>query len=82
MLTLDDSSVRYPAGITEDIPVKFWGYFVPIDFIVLDMEIMKESPLIIGQPFLSTMGAQIDVGAGEICFNITGKEEKFDFRSR
>ena len=46
------------------------------------MKTMKESPLILGRPFLSTTGAQIDVGAREICFNINGKEEKFDFRPR
>ena len=49
---------------------------------VLDMETTKESPLILGRPFLSTMGVQIDVGAREIYFNINGKEEEFDFRPR
>ena len=81
-LQLADSSVRYPAGIAEDIPVKIRGYFVPVDFVVLDMETMKESALILGRPFLSTAGAQIDVGAGEIGFNINDKEEKSDFRPR
>jgi hypothetical protein len=46
------------------------------------MEVMKESPLILGRPFLSTARAQNDVGAGEICFNINGNEEKFTFRPR
>ena len=46
------------------------------------METIKESPLILGQPLLSTAGAQINVGAREIRFNINGKEEKFDFRTR
>ena len=82
MLQLVDSTIRYPARITEDIPVKIRGYFVPVDFVGLDMETTKESPLILGRPFLSTTGAQIDVGAREICFNINGKEEKFDFRPR
>jgi hypothetical protein len=49
---------------------------------VLDMEFTKESPLILGRPFLSTVGAHIDVGARVICFNINGKEEKFKFRPR
>jgi len=79
MLQLVDSMIRYPTGIAEDIPVQIWGYFVPVDLVVLDMETMKESPLILGRPFLSIIGAQIDVGAGEIHFNINGKEEKFDF---
>ena len=41
MLQLADSMVRYPARIAEDIPVKIWGYFVPVDFVVLDMETMN-----------------------------------------
>ena len=82
MLQLADSTVRYPTRIAEDILVKIQGYFVPVDFMVLDMETTKESPLILRRPFLSTVGAQIDVDAGEIRFNINGKEEKFDFRPR
>jgi hypothetical protein len=62
--------------------VKIRGYFVPVDFVVLDMETTKESPLILGWPFLSTAGAHINVGAREIRFNINGKEEKFDFWPR
>jgi hypothetical protein len=46
------------------------------------MEVTKESTLILGWPFLSTTKAQIDVGAGEIRFNIHGNEEKITFRPR
>ena len=81
-LQLADSSVRYPAGIAEDIPMKIRGSFVPVDFVVLEMDVPKENPLILGRPFLSTADAQINVGAGEIRFNINGKEEKFDFRPK
>jgi hypothetical protein len=48
MLQLAYSTVRYPAGIAEDIPVKIRSYFVLVDFVVLDMETTKESPLILG----------------------------------
>jgi hypothetical protein len=67
MLQLADSIVRYPARIAEDILVKIQGYFVLVDFMVLDMETTKRSP---------------HVGAREIRFNINGKEEKFDFWPR
>jgi len=77
---LADSSVQYPAGIAQDIPVKIRGYYVPVDFVVLNMELTKQTPLILGRPFLSTAGAHIDGGAGEIRFNINGQEEKFEFR--
>ena len=82
MLQLANSMVRYPVGIAIDILVKIQGYFIPVDFMVLDMETTKESPLILGRLFFSTARAQIDVGAREIHFNINGKEEKFDFMSR
>ena len=48
MLQLSNSMVRYLAGIAEDILVKIWGYFIPVDFMVLDMETTKESPLLLG----------------------------------
>jgi hypothetical protein len=47
-----------------------------------DKEVVKESSLILGKPFLSNAGAQIDVGAREIRFNINGNEEKFTFRPK
>ncbi len=81
-LQLADSSVRYSAGIAEDVPVKIWDFFIPVDFVVLDMETGKETPLIQGRPFLSTAGANIDVGTGSIHFHINGKEEKFEFQPR
>ena len=81
-LQLADSSVRYPEGIVEDVPVRVRDYFIPVDFVVLDMEIAKETPLILGRPFLSSAGAHIDVGVREIRFNINGKEEKFPFRPK
>jgi hypothetical protein len=48
MLQLVDSIVCYPARIAEDIPMKIRGYFILVDFVVLDMETTKESPLILG----------------------------------
>ena len=47
-LQLVHSSVRYPEGIAEDVPVRVRNYFIPVDFVVLDMEISKETPLILG----------------------------------
>jgi hypothetical protein len=36
-LQLADQSTRYPAGIAKNISVKIQNFFVPIDFVVLDM---------------------------------------------
>jgi hypothetical protein len=81
-LQLVDQSVRYPMRTAENIPMKIWNFFVPVDFIVLDMEVDTETPLILGRPFLSTVDAHIDVGAGEIQLNINGHKERFAFRPK
>jgi hypothetical protein len=53
-----------------------------MNFIVLDMQEDMKTPLILGRSFLSTTNAHIDVGAGEIKFNINRKEEQFAFKPR
>ena len=65
-LQLADQTVRYPVGIAENIPVKIRNFFIPVDLVVLDMEVDAKTPLILGRPFLITANAHIDVGVGEI----------------
>jgi hypothetical protein len=74
-MQLADSSIRYPEGITEDIPVRVRDCFIPIDFVVLDMDDHKETTLILGRPFLSTTDAHIHVGAGEIRLHIMARRK-------
>jgi len=81
-LQLADQMVRYPAGIAKNIPVKIRNFFIPVDFIVLDMKVNAKMLLILGRPFLSTTNAHIDVGAGEIQLNINGQQEKFAFKPK
>ena len=81
-LQLADQSVRYPAGVAENIQVKIWNFLIPVDFVVLDMEVDTKTPLILERPFLSIPNASIDVGAGEIQLNINGQKEKFAFKPK
>jgi hypothetical protein len=81
-LQLADQLIWYHVGITEDIPVKIRSSFIPVDFVVLEMDGCRQIPLILGRPFLSTAGATIDVAAGIIKLNISGKEETFTFKSK
>jgi hypothetical protein len=39
-------------------------------------------PLILGRPFLKTVGATIDIGKGEIKFDINGERSSLKFRPR
>jgi hypothetical protein len=50
--------------------VKVGHHFIPVDFVVLEMGERKKPPLILRRSFLRTVGATIDVGKGEINFNI------------
>jgi hypothetical protein len=54
----------------KDVPVRIMNSFIPVDFMVLEMDVCCQTPLIIGKPFLSTAEATIDVAAGIIKLNI------------
>jgi hypothetical protein len=69
-------------GIAEDVPVKVGHHFIPVDFVVLEMGERVKPPLILGRPFLKTVGATIDVGKGGITFDINGERSSFKFRPR
>jgi hypothetical protein len=79
-LELGDNSIRYPLGIAEDVPVKVGHQFIPIDFVVLEMGEREKPPLILGRPFLKTVRATIDVGKGDIKFDINFERSSFKFR--
>jgi hypothetical protein len=66
-------------GITKDIPVRIRNSFVPVDFVVIKIDVCRQIPLILGRPFLSTTGATIDVAARIRKLNISRKEETFTF---
>jgi hypothetical protein len=81
-LHLADQSIRCPVGIAKDIPVRIGTVFIPTDFVVPEMDVCRQIPLILGTPFLSTTGATIDVASGIIILNISGKEETFTFKPK
>jgi hypothetical protein len=62
--------------------VKIQEFLVLVDFVVLDMHPDSRVSLILRRPFLSTANSHINVGGGEITFEINGKEEKFAFRPK
>ncbi|KAG7529629.1 hypothetical protein ISN44_Un131g000170 [Arabidopsis suecica] len=77
-LILADRSSRKPFGMLKDLPVMINGVEVPKDFVVLDMEVEHKDPLILGRPFLASVGAVIDVREGKISLNL-GKHIKLQF---
>ena len=63
-LQLADQSMCYVEGIALDLLVKVRDTYVPADFVVLNMGISKDAPLILGHPFLNTSNACIYVAFG------------------
>nr|XP_034592755.1 uncharacterized protein LOC117854631 [Setaria viridis] len=78
-LELADNTIHYPEGIAEDVHVKIGNHFVPIGFVRLEMGEGGKSLLILGRPFLKTARANIDIGKGEIKFDINGTMSTFKF---
>jgi hypothetical protein len=81
-LQLVDQSIRCPVGIVKVIPVRIRNSFVPVDFVVLKMDVCHQIPLILGRPFLSTIGATIDIAARIIKLSISRKEETSTFKPK
>lgn len=65
-VTLADKNVRHPKGIVEDFLIKVKDFFLPVDFVILNMEKDVDFPLILGCPFLHTSIALIDIEKGKL----------------
>ncbi|KAL1533093.1 hypothetical protein AAHA92_33028 [Salvia divinorum] len=65
-IRLADNSTTQVVGIVEDVLVKIYDFIFPADFFVLDMDVDKNVPLILGRNFLATCKALIDVDRGKI----------------
>jgi hypothetical protein len=81
-LQLVVQSIRRPVGITEDIPVRIRNSFVPVDFVVLKMDVYHQISLFLRRPLLSTTRATIVVAARIIKLNIGRKEETTTFKPK
>ena len=67
-LHLADSAIKKPMGRINDVLIAENRNYVPVDFIVLDIDCNLSCPIILGRPFLRTIGAIIDMKEGNIGF--------------
>src|SRR3954464_276815 len=65
---LVDSSVKKPLGKIDDVLIIVNDNYVPVDFTIMDIECEPYCPIILGRPFLRTVGAVIDMKEGNIKF--------------
>ncbi|XP_010529108.1 PREDICTED: uncharacterized protein LOC104806087 [Tarenaya hassleriana] len=76
---LADRSIKYRAGILEDVPLKIGRLYVPVDFVVLDMDGDSKVLIILGRPFLSTADAVVHVQDGRLTMKIGDEIVEFTF---
>jgi len=69
-LQLVDLSIKYPLKILEDVRIKASDFYVPIDFMILDMAEDARIQIILGRPFLAIVGCKIDVKEGRLTFDV------------
>ena len=63
-LHLADSTIKKPMGRINDVLIVANRNYVPVDFIVLDIDCNPSCPIILGRHFLRTIGAIIDMKEG------------------
>ena len=67
-LQLADWSKKYPRGVLEDVLVKIDTFVLPVDFVVLDTEpvrnVSSQILVIFGRPFLAMIDATIKIRSG------------------
>jgi len=79
-LQLANQSIKLPLGVVEDLPIQIGKFFVPIDFVVVDMDEDTHTPLLLGRPFLNTAKAVIYVHDGIITMNIGEEKLTLDIK--
>ena len=69
-----DNVIKKPLGKVDNVLIMVNGNLVPVDFVVLDVEYNSSCPIILGRPFLRTVGAIIDMKNGIIKYQFPLKK--------
>ena len=77
-LQMADRTMAQPKGILEDVLIKVGKFIFPVDFVVIDIEEVKQVPLLLGKPFLATRATLIDVKKGELTLWVGNEEVHFN----
>ncbi|XP_016473102.1 uncharacterized protein LOC107795050 [Nicotiana tabacum] len=76
-LHLANQTTILPEGIIEDILVRVDKFVFPVDFIVVDMEVNKAVPLILGRLFLCTGRVILDIYEGQLMLRVGNEKVVF-----
>jgi hypothetical protein len=71
---LSDIAKMTPLGRINDVLIMVNNNLLPIDFLVVDIECNASCPIILGRPFLRTVGAILDIKEGTIRYQFPLKK--------
>ncbi|XP_050895801.1 uncharacterized protein LOC127102476 [Lathyrus oleraceus] len=74
-----DKSLCDLGSMLENILVRIGQFYIPTNFLIIDIKEDSLIPIILGNPFLATAGAIIYVKKGRLTFEVG--EEKVEFLS-
>jgi hypothetical protein len=74
IVPLADVAKKKPLGRINDVLSMVNNDLVPVDLLVLDVECNASCPIILGRPFLRTVGAIIDMKEGTIKYQFPLKK--------
>ncbi|XP_074314071.1 uncharacterized protein LOC141649276 [Silene latifolia] len=77
-LQMADRSTKKPLRVLEDVSVIVGKFFIPVEFAVVDMAEDDHIPIILGRPFLNTVGAVIDVNNGMLTLEVGNERITFN----
>jgi hypothetical protein len=79
---LPNVAKKKPLGRINDVLIMVNNNLVPVDFLVMDVECNASCPIILGRPFLRTVGAIIDMKEGTIKYQFPFKKSMEHFPRR
>ncbi|CAA7034098.1 unnamed protein product [Microthlaspi erraticum] len=77
-----DATSKSPLGVFKNYHLKIGECIIQTDLTVMEMEEEKDLPLLLGTPFLSTVGASIDFHKQEVIFTRKALKEGEDAASK
>jgi len=81
-LQFADWTLSFPKEILKNLCVRVGTLYAPADFVVIETGNDERAPIILGRPFLNTLGAVIYASAAKISFYIKGRKETFSFKNK
>ncbi|RYR58489.1 hypothetical protein Ahy_A05g024280 [Arachis hypogaea] len=78
IIRLADKTQKQAIGVVENVLVKVGSYYLPTDFVVLEIDENPIYPIILERPFLATARALIDVERGELVLRIHDEQLTFN----